>query len=215
MLASKLTKPILMLVWSSRELYPDENHVLTANTDTRLADRTAAQAVEARQPPAISSPALPPDAAATKDRSRTPTKGKPTSAKEVDQTPASDLLSALRADLAVTQKARTSLQSQVEELTASLSTLDAQNKTSSTHITQLTRAKTEAERRLRDLEEELRGKDRLVEQAQDEMVAQGLQMNMAEQRAEKLEKENKELVDRWMKRMGEEADRVNRDSKWE
>lgn len=55
----------------------------------------------------------------------------------------------------------------------------------------------------------------MVEQAQDEMVAQGLQMNLAEQRSEKLERENRELVERWMKRMGEEAERVNRDSKWE
>jgi len=68
---------------------------------------------------------------------------------------------------------------------------------------------------LRDREEELRGKTRLAEQAQDEMVALGLQMNMAEQRAEKLREENVELVERWMKRMGEEADRVNRDSRWE
>ena len=68
---------------------------------------------------------------------------------------------------------------------------------------------------MRDREEELRGKTRLAEQAQDEMVALGLQMNMAEQRAEKLREENVELVERWMKRMGEEADRVNRDSRWE
>jgi hypothetical protein len=46
-------------------------------------------------------------------------------------------------------------------------------------------------------------------------VAQGLQLNIAEEKAERLEKENKDLVERWMKRMGEEADRVNRDSSWE
>ena len=79
---------------------------------------------------------------------------------------------------------------------------------------QLTRQKLDVERKLRDRGEELRGKSRFVEDAQDEMVALGLQLNMAEARSEKLTKENKELVDRWMKRMGEEADRVNRDSKW-
>lgn len=47
------------------------------------------------------------------------------------------------------------------------------------------------------------------------MVALQLQLNMAEQRSEKLEKENKELVERWMKRMEEEAERVNRGSGWE
>lgn len=53
-----------------------------------------------------------------------------------------------------------------------------------------------------------------MEQAQDEMVALGLQLNVAEEQKEKLSRENKELVDRWMKRMGEEAERVNRDSRW-
>ena len=52
-------------------------------------------------------------------------------------------------------------------------------------------------------------------EAQDEMVALELQFNLAEQRSEKLEMENKELVERWMKRMGEEAEKVNRDSRWE
>lgn len=55
----------------------------------------------------------------------------------------------------------------------------------------------------------------MVEQAQDEMVALELQFNLAEQRSEKLEMEYKELVERWMKRMGEEAEKVNRDSRWE
>lgn len=54
-----------------------------------------------------------------------------------------------------------------------------------------------------------------MEQAQDEMVALGLQLNMAEQRSERLVKENAELVERWMKRMGEEVEKVNRDSRWE
>ena len=54
-----------------------------------------------------------------------------------------------------------------------------------------------------------------MEQAQDEMVSLGLQLNMAEARSEKLEVENKELVERWMRRVGEEAERVNRESRWE
>ena len=78
----------------------------------------------------------------------------------------------------------------------------------------MSRQKAEVERKLRDRDEELKGKGRLVEQAQDEMVALGLQLNVAEEQKEKLSRENEELVDRWMKRMGEEAERVNRDSRW-
>jgi len=124
------------------------------------------------------------------------------------------MLARLRTDLATTQKARTALQTQVDELTASLSALQTQSKASTSQITQLTRQKAAVERKLRDRDEELKGKSRLIEHAQDEMVALGLQLNMAEERKDQLTKENKDLIDRWMKRMGEEADRVNRDSRW-
>lgn len=46
------------------------------------------------------------------------------------------------------------------------------------------------------------------------MVSLNLQLNMAEQQKKKLQKENKELVDRWMARMGEEADAMNDASKF-
>lgn len=118
-------------------------------------------------------------------------------------------------DLATTQKARTALQTQVTDLTTSLKDLQLQQKTSTSQIALLTRQKTDVERKLRDREEEIRLKSKMVERTQDEQVALGLQLNMAEGRSERLEKENKELVDRWMKRMAEEAEQVNRESKWE
>jgi Autophagy protein 16 (ATG16) len=70
------------------------------------------------------------------------------------------------------------------------------------------------QRKVRDREEEIKEGKKLIEQVQDEMVSLNLQLNMAEQRSEKLEAENKELVRRWMKKMGEEADRMNEESKW-
>jgi len=65
------------------------------------------------------------------------------------------------------------------------------------------------EQRLRDREEELRGKTRLLENTQDEIVSLTLQLNMAEERAERLKGENEDLVRRWMERMGSEAERMN------
>jgi Autophagy protein 16 (ATG16) len=67
---------------------------------------------------------------------------------------------------------------------------------------------------VRDRESEVREGRKLVESVQDEMVSLNLQLNMAEQKAERLAAENKELVRRWMERMGEEADRMNEESKW-
>ena len=88
-------------------------------------------------------------------------------------------------------------------------------KASTSQISGFARQRTDLERKVRDREEEIKGKSRLVIEAQDEMVALEMQLNMAEQRSEKLEGENRELLDRWMKRKGEEAESMNRDSRWE
>jgi hypothetical protein len=41
------------------------------------------------------------------------------------------------------------------------------------------------------------------------MITLNLQLNMAEQRSNKLQRDNKDLIDRWMARMGQEADAMN------
>lgn len=41
------------------------------------------------------------------------------------------------------------------------------------------------------------------------MITLNLQMSVAEGERDKVKKENKELVDRWMKRMAQEADAMN------
>jgi len=172
---------------------------------TRLADRTASLENAAVNPQFTSSTTdLPPTA---QGRSATPTK-------PADQQAPSELLARLRTDLASTQRSRSDLQSQISRLTAVLATLTTQSSSSTQRITTLEREKRDLERRLRDRDEELKGKSKLVENVQDEMVGLNLQLNMAEQRADKLKGENEELVKRWMERMGEEAERMNVESKW-
>lgn len=41
------------------------------------------------------------------------------------------------------------------------------------------------------------------------MISLNLQLNLAEQKAEKLAADNQELIDRWMARKGQEADAMN------
>lgn len=48
-----------------------------------------------------------------------------------------------------------------------------------------------------------------TQEVQDEMIALNLQMAMAEKERDRVKKENKELIDRWMKRMAQEADAMN------
>lgn len=189
--------------------WPYEESTADTQADTKLADRTAGLTA---QPAATSAP-LSPQPSGGRDGNSTPSKGRSPSTQDVPTS--TDALQRLRSDLASTQKARSALQTEVNELTTSLKDLQLQQETSTSQVALLTRQKADVERKLRDREEEIRLKSKLVEQAQDEQVALGLQLNMAEERSSKLEKENKELVDRWMKRMGEEVERVNRDSKWE
>ena len=65
-----------------------------------------------------------------------------------------------------------------------------------------------------DRDDEVRQKQRLVENVHDEMAALNLELNMAEQRAERVKGENDMLVKRWMDKMGEEAEKMNKDSQW-
>lgn len=82
-------------------------------------------------------------------------------------------------------------------------------------VEELQREKAVLERKLRDREGELRGKNRLVQDVQDELVSLNLQLNMAEQKSEELGRENQELVERWVKYKEKEAERMNDMSKWE
>ena len=54
----------------------------------------------------------------------------------------------------------------------------------------------------------------LLQDVHDENLSLTLQLNMAEERSQNLQKENKELVDRWMARMGKEAEDMNKTSKY-
>ena len=191
----------------SRINWPSHRDVSTDEyPDTKLADRTASLSARPTAPPAP----LSPHPSTGKERADTPAKNRPPSSQEDP-----DSLQRLRTDLSSTQKARLALQTQVSTLTTTLSDLQLQQNTTRTQLSTLQRQKADLERKLKDREEEIRMKAKLVERAQDEQVAQALQLNMAEERAGKLERENAELVERWMKRVGEEAERVNRDSRWE
>ena len=119
-------------------------------------------------------------------------------------------LASLRADLSAAQQARSTLESKV----ASLTKLKQQNTTQAQLLEARNKEIALLRRSLNDRNEEVSEGKKLVEQVQDEMISLNLQLNMAEEKADKLDLENKDLVKRWMKKMGEEADRMNDQSKW-
>lgn len=123
--------------------------------------------------------------------------------------PDSPSLLQIRQDLAKAQQERADLQARLDTATHELVNLRSKSKQDNKKLSQLTNSVNQLTLKLRDRDEELRGKAKLVENVQDENVTLNLQLNMAEEQQTQLKKENQELVDRWMARMGKEADMMN------
>ncbi|RDW88509.1 autophagy protein [Coleophoma cylindrospora] len=116
----------------------------------------------------------------------------------------------MRADLAEALRSNGQLQSRVKVAEAELARIKAQNISDSRLIQDLTTQRTLLSQKVRDRDEEIRGKAKLLDDVQDEMISLNLQLNMAEQRSQKLVAENKDLIDRWMAQKGQEADEMNK-----
>lgn len=139
-----------------------------------------------------------------------------------------------RTDLAAAQRSRSELQERLTSTSAELDRLKTRTQQNGRRITSLEGERTHLQLRLKDRDEELRGKAKLLDvsgvavlksdgtliyasylqSVQDELASLNLQLNMAEDRSNKLQRENQELVDRWMARMGQEADAMNEASKF-
>ncbi|KJR88383.1 uncharacterized protein SPSK_07927 [Sporothrix schenckii 1099-18] len=115
----------------------------------------------------------------------------------------------LRVDLAEALRSQGKFQSRLKATEEELETLRTKSRNDTRSIRTLTAERNALQIKVRDRDEELRGKSKLVEDVQDELIALNLQLNIAEQQRDKIKKENKDLVDRWMRRMGQEAEAMN------
>ncbi|KAJ5488972.1 Autophagy protein 16 [Penicillium diatomitis] len=121
-----------------------------------------------------------------------------------------ELLKATRADLSEAQRSRGELQDQVRRLSIELEKLRKKTGRDVRRLDAMESEKALLSTRLKDRDEELREKTKLLEQDfQAELASLNLEFNMAEKRSKELQRENEELVDRWMARMGKEADAMN------
>ncbi|KAL3495189.1 autophagy-related protein 16 [Aspergillus germanicus] len=169
---------------------------------TKLADRTAATtAPDNKNPSQNSTPSTP----TTDSKKQLILTSEPSP---------QDLLTSTRADLAEAQRSRTELQERLARATTDLERLRKRSNYDGRKMASMEGEITHLQLRLKDREEELRGKAKLLEDFQDELATLNLQLNMAEARTDRLQKENQELVDRWMARMGKEADAMNNASKF-
>ncbi|KAK7402610.1 autophagy protein 16, interacts with Atg12p-Atg5p [Neonectria punicea] len=134
-----------------------------------------------------------------------------TAAQSVDpsSTSANPAVAQLKQDLAEALRSKGVTETRLRTAEEELAKLRSKSKTDSKSVRDLTADRSTLHTRLKDRDYELREKRKLIEQVQDEMIAMNLQMAMAEKERDKVKKENKELVDRWMKRMAQEADAMN------
>ncbi|KAG4441373.1 hypothetical protein IFR05_003130 [Cadophora sp. M221] len=116
----------------------------------------------------------------------------------------------LRRDLAETLRSNGQLQARIKTAEAELVKLRAKSKAETKQIEELSRDRSYLAQRLKDRDEELRGKTKLLDDVHDEVISLNLQLNMSEQKVKDLKAENKELIDRWMARKGREAEEMNR-----
>ncbi|KAL6721575.1 autophagy protein 16, interacts with Atg12p-Atg5p [Lecanora helva] len=125
-----------------------------------------------------------------------------------------DAIAHVRQDLSEAQRSRGLMEAKLQSVTEELKKFRIQSSLDNKRISELLKEKAILTTRMRDRDEELRGKAKLMEDVHDETVSLTLQLNMAEERSQKLQQENKDLVDRWMARVGEEADAMNKESKY-
>lgn len=123
--------------------------------------------------------------------------------------PADPTQSRLRTDLAEALRQKSSLEARLRKATSERDALQATQRTQSRAVRELTGERDALRLRVGDQAEELRGKKQMLEQVQDEVLALELQLNVAEQQKAKIAAENKQLIERWMRRARQEADDMN------
>ena len=115
----------------------------------------------------------------------------------------------LRLDLAEALRARGAFEARLKTAEDELVRLRAQTSADATSIRDLSAERKMLSRRLRDRESELRDKGKLVAEVQDELAVLHLQLNMTEKKRAERETDYRQLVERYMKRVGREADELN------
>jgi chromosome segregation ATPase len=139
------------------------------------------------------------------------TKGptKKDAAKDLSTPPDASDDARLRLDLAEALRAKGQFEARLQAAEEELRKLRSKTAIDGRTIRHLTSERSALVTKLKDRDHEIREKLKLLQNVQDEMLTLSLQLNMAEQERDRVRQENKDLVDRWMKRMAQEADAMN------
>ncbi|KAI2636483.1 autophagy protein 16 [Hypomontagnella submonticulosa] len=115
----------------------------------------------------------------------------------------------LKLDLAEALRSKGQIQSRLKTAEDELQKLRSKTKVDAKRISDLTAERNALMAKLRDRNEELVGKNKMLKDIQDDNLTLNIQLDVTEQKAAKVAAENKQLVERWMERMRHEADAMN------
>ncbi|OTA98864.1 hypothetical protein M426DRAFT_325660 [Hypoxylon sp. CI-4A] len=165
---------------------------------TQLADRVAALEAEkvawqTSKPPSLS---------------EKPPSGK-APAKTTEPTNSDPSVAQVKSDLAEALRSKGQLESRLKTAENELKNLRSKTKVDAKRISDLTTERNSIRTKLRDRNEELVGKNKMLKDIQDENLTLNIQLDVTERKVAKVETDNKELVDRWNRRMKQEADAMN------
>ncbi|KAK9332438.1 autophagy protein 16-domain-containing protein [Lipomyces starkeyi] len=118
-------------------------------------------------------------------------------------------LARIRVELESLYNNQSSSKSIIENLEAEAEKLKLYNARIDAEFEKLQLDKKKLESRLKTRDEEYRERNKSIQILQDEILTYQIQLNVAEDKVNKLEKENRELVNRWMERVSREAEKLN------
>ncbi|KAK3295766.1 autophagy-related protein 16 [Chaetomium fimeti] len=181
--------------------HPVDQELIAACSE--LLDRVSALEAEkaALQPQSQSQPSVPP----TTTKASKPPISDPSDPAGGD-TPT---VARLRLEVAEALRSKGEFQQRLQVADAELARLRTKTAADSKTLRNLTAERRTLTFKLRDREEELRVKNKLVADVQDELAVLNMQLDMVEKKRAEKEVENKQLVERFMQRVGQEADAMN------
>ncbi|KAK3934926.1 autophagy protein 16 [Diplogelasinospora grovesii] len=200
-------------IWDAEKNNPVNDELVQACS--QLADRVASleaekAALSQAVPNQTPNPSSRPSSALSRSASKAPSKKDPTNTStETSDSADSSTISRLRLELAEALRSKGQFQTRLQKADDELSRLRDKSTSDYKQIRDLTAHQRSLTVKLRDREEELRIKNKLVADVQDELAVLEMQLNMAEKRRAEKEAENKQLVERFMRRVGQEAEAMN------
>ncbi|KAL2164307.1 hypothetical protein VTH06DRAFT_3523 [Thermothelomyces fergusii] len=184
----------------AQKQHPVDQELISAYS--QLLDRVSVlEAEKAARETRAQPSAPPPKSHAAKDPA-----SPPPDSSSADDTP---LVARLRLELAEALRAKGQFQQRLEAAEEELMRLRSKTAADSKALRDLTAERRTLALKLRDREEELRAKTKLVADVQDELAVLNMQLDMVERKRAEQEAENKQLVERFMKRIGQEVEAMN------